>query len=267
MNNMNKSLMAILMGLLPALSFGVDDCAEQARSAMEKAYCQVVAAGFADGLPTLNEFRKNPEKTQRLLLRRHAQRAGVILPEERKSIAAAAVTQAPAEAPKSVAKALPDSDDIPCRVEGDVVICAGQRYQLIGNQGNGQLSPTALTSATQLNLGAFTGDPEDQRALMHYLDESYQQYIEAMIAIGLAASTMSFTKYYHTFIEVRASGANFPERMATMFEYLKKDKQSMAVPEHFTSQRPANINQCRKLNSTTVVCDDVKHNWIYRLNY
>jgi hypothetical protein len=75
---------------------------------------------------------------------------------------------------------------------------------------------------------------------------------------------MSFTKFYHTFIEVQRSGADFAARMATMFEFLKKDKQSMAVQAHFSRERPNTISQCRRLSGTILVCDDVKHNWLYQ---
>lgn len=240
-----------------ALDLSADACSAQAQSAMEQAYCQIKMAGFGASLPTLHEFKRNPEKTQRLLLLRPALRAGVALPEEQKPVP----VRAPA--PPAAEPAMPAA--LPCQVQEDWLLCGSERYRLLGNRANRHLEPLALTSSNQLQLASFSGSETDSAAVLRYLDDSYQSYIEAMVSIGLAASTMSFTKFYHTFIEVQASDASFAGRMATMFEYLKKDKKAMAVQRHFNEQRPQSVSQCRQLNRATVVCDDVKNNWVFRL--
>jgi hypothetical protein len=258
-----------------------EPCSVAARTAMEKAYCEVEKAGFAAALPPLHEFRKNPEKTQRLLLRRPAQRAGVTLPTEQKPSPSAKpkLTRLPTPAaappakssveqsfiPADIRSVIPtDVAQLPCSFQGEEIVCGQQRYLLLGNQANNRLAPDALTSARSLTMAAFRGSPANSADVMKYLDESYPRYIDAMVAIGLGASTMSFTKFYHTFIEVQRSGADFAARMATMFEFLKKDKKSMAVQAHFSRERPTNISQCRRLSGTLLVCDDVKHNWLYQ---
>lgn len=266
---MKKNLFFLSFWAISATCAGVEGCIDQARNEMEKAYCQVEAAGFAAALPTLREFRKNPEKTQRLLLRRPAQRAGVSLPPERKPAAAEAnreVAKKPRSAAETSHSAVGDRVELPCQLQENVMMCSKQQYRLLGNQNNSQLNSAALSSATQLSLPDFAGDPADKDALMDYLEEGYRRYIEAMVTIGLAGSTMSFTKFYHTFMEVEAGGANFSKRMATMFEFLKRDKQSIAVKAHFSEERPTKISQCRRLNHAIIICDDVKHNWVFSRN-
>lgn len=234
---------------------------DQARNGLEKAYCQIEAAGAATSLPPLGEFRKNPEKTQRLLLRRPAKRAGVSLPPEPQPVSEPVANS---EVVKAHRPAVGGGAALPCQLQEDLMVCGGQRYHLLGNQSNNRLDSAALSSATQLRLPDFVGDPADEDALMNYLEKSYQRYIESMVAIGLAASTMSFTKFYHTFMEVQTGGADFSKRMATMFEFLKKDKQSMAVQAHLSEERPTDVSLCRGLSQALVVCDDVKHNWVFR---
>ena len=57
-------------------------CAALARTPLEQAYCKIRAANPGAVLPSLQELRRNPEKTQRLLLRRPAEQAGISLPPE-----------------------------------------------------------------------------------------------------------------------------------------------------------------------------------------
>lgn len=238
------------------------NCAGQARNPMEKTYCQVLAAGAGSSLPPLREFRKNPEKTQRLLLRRPAERAGVSLPAPS---VARAVAPAPAE-PESDQGNQPLGSSLRslCKLEPEVVVCAQQQYHLLANRANNQLPESALSAANRLQLSDYAGSYTDTSALLTYLDDSYTRYIHAMISIGLAASTMSFTKFYHTYNEVQKNSGDFAERMAVMFEYLKKDKQTIAVAAHPNERRPLDLDLCRKLDHRTIVCDDVKNNWVYR---
>lgn len=249
-------LAAAVLWYLGVQSVSADACEDGAGEPLEKAYCQVKAAGFGAALPPLHEFKRNPVKTQRLLLLRPAQRAGVSLPQ--------------APAPKATAKPPPASTDpapagLSCLIREESLLCGEQRYQLLGNRANRHLAASALTSANQLQLAPFLGRSNDQAAVMSYLKDSYRSYIEAMVSIGLAASTMSFTKFYHTFVETQGGEATFAQRMATMFEFLKQDKKTMAVQAHFNAQRPQSISQCRRLSEAIIVCDDVKNNWVFQL--
>ena len=248
-----------------------DDCKDQARDDLEVAYCAVKAAGQGGTLPSLSEFRRNPPKTQHLLLARPAKRAGVTLPKlpsvPKKQIAESSLPKAEPqlkpEVKKTSARNLSKALST-CQVRAQTIVCGQRLFQLLGNKQNAQLAAHALGDNNRLLITEYEGNSQD--ALLDYLDVSYTRYIEAMVSIGLAASTMSFTKFYHTYREVSASGGDFPARMATMFEYLKKDKKSMSVAKHFNAQRPQSIEQCRSLTATLWVCDDVKNNWVFTAN-
>lgn len=254
--------MAAFLLFYGAPAAGDANCAGQARNPMEQAFCQVLAAGVGASLPPLREFRKNPEKTQRLLLRRPAERAGVKLPAP---AVAPAVAAAPAEPKSNSVNQSPGASlRSLCELKAEVVVCAEQQYHLLANRPNSQIPQSALSAANRLQLSNYAGSHTDTAALLAYLDDSYTRYMEAMISIGLAASTMSFTKFYHTYNEVQKNRGDFAERMAVMFEYLKKDKKTIAVAAHPSQRRPLDLDLCRKLNRRTIVCDDVKHNWVYR---
>lgn len=253
----NNSMLLLILWFYSVAAIAAEDCSGTITDSLEKVYCQLQQSGQGAGLPSLRDFRRNPPKTQRLLLQRPAERAGIVLPQGQKS------APQPAHVPAADADATPDAMAA-CEINTGAIICGHRRYVLLDNLPNSRLDPAALTKDNQLRLPSFSGSVNDREQLMGYLDQSYQLYLEAMISIGLAASTMSFTKFYHTFMDVQASGADFTGRMATMFEYLKKDKKAMAVRPQLTPQRPVNLRQCRMLNPELTVCDDVKHNWLYR---
>lgn len=96
-----------------------------------------------------------------------------------------------------------------------------------------------------------------------YLEQSYLQYIDKMVSIGLAGVTMSYTKFHHFYDEASKSGTSFPDRMAAMFEYLKKDKQALAVDTRGHASGPDSLSACYQLDDEYIICDDVATNWIY----
>lgn len=253
---------------------GGDSCVNQARTPMERAYCKIVAANTGAVLPSLQELRRNPEKTQRLLLRRPARQAGVELPPETASRpapskpAVSAPQQKTSVRPGAPTQAAP----IPaaggslshCELRGVIIRCGANQFRLQGNLPNSRLRAGALTPANKITFAEFTGARTDQAQVMAYLYDIYRLYIEAMLDIGLGASTMSFTKFYHTFMEAEAKGTRFDKRLAAMFEFLKKDKASMGVQAHYNDELPQNLTQCMSLSETLLVCDDVQQNWVYK---
>lgn len=268
---------------LPALllSLGVEAqgtaCEEQARTPLERTYCKIRAANPSAVLPSLQELRRNPEKTQRLLLRRPAEQAGISLPPEaRRPVAPAASPQRAASKPalpKPDAQIEPARTEAPaasttslsgCELRSDSIRCGAERYQLQGNLPNSRLAPDALDEAQRVVFAEYRGDTANRSALMEYASRAYLQYIEAMLAIGLGASTMSFTKFYHTFTEAQAKGARFGERLTSMFDFLKKDKASMGVQTHYNDALPDSLAQCMRLSDLVLVCDNVQQNWVYR---
>lgn len=248
-------------------------CAAQARTPMEQAFCKILAANPSAALPSLQELRRNPEKTQRLLLRRPAEQAGISLPPESKP-KPAAPPQAPAVSPPRPATRAANNMAEPSRVESDSLAgcdfggtsirCGSERFKLQGNLPNSRLAPGALAPEARVSFAEYTGGNGDQAALMAYASATYLRYIEAMLDIGLGASTMSFTKFYHTFTDAQAKGARFGERLAAMFDFLKKDKATIGVQPHYNDALPEDLRQCMAISEILLVCDNVQQNWVYR---
>jgi hypothetical protein len=260
------------------MSFAVEaqdgGCLAQARTPLEQAYCKIRAANPSAALPTLQELRRNPEKTQRLLLRRPAEQVGIKLPPE----TAAPQTRTAAPAPRTATVAEParaaSSQASPARMQtGDLagcelmasgIRCGAERYQLQGNLPNSRLAPGILDAEKRVLFAEYQGSAGDSSALMDYAIGAYGRYIEAMLDIGLGSSTMSFTKFYHTFMEAQAKGTRFGERLTAMFDFLKKDKANMGVQSHYNDALPESIEQCMGLSEQLLVCDNVQQNWVYK---
>lgn len=252
------------------------NCAEQARTPLEQTYCKVRAANPAAALPSLQEFRRNPEKTQRLLLRRPAEQAGITLPPETQAKAKPPASPPPAPqasnnafvrsaavAKESSREKLAEGSLSECELRETIIRCGGERYQLQGNQPNRRLSRGALDPDNPVMFAEYQGAPGDAAELHSYAAETYRHYIDSMLNIGLGASTMSFTKFYHTLMDAQAKGTKFGKRMSEMFVFLKKDKAALGVQSHYNNALPEGIHQCMRLSDQLIVCDDVQQNWVY----
>jgi len=273
--------MILYLGLLGALLIfspitfaqtSTGNCADQARTELERAYCKIKAANSGGTLPSLEELRRNPEKTQRLLLRRPAEQAGIKLPPE------AAHKPSPKPVPKaSVAGAAREPADIPptpeaagsgslshCQLSGASIRCGKEQFRLQGNLPNNRLLHGVLDPDRPIDFAEFSGNAADPTQVMPYLSTTYQRYLEAMLDIGLGAATMSFTKFHHTFMEAQGKGTQFGKRLSTMFEFLKKDKASMGVQAHYNDEMPESLAQCMGLGEQLLVCDNVQQNWVYK---
>ena len=262
-----------LLGLLclacPALAQSQKACLEQARSELEKVFCEVKTSRHGRALPALHDFRRNPPQTQILLLKRPAARLGLVLPKfkptSRKKPASKLSTQS---SPKK-REVKPDARlshgrlTGMCALQGRELTCGGARYRLANNLSNKNLQSGALTAMNRLVMPAYQGDVQDGAAVQQYLGSVYPLYLQKMLDIGLGASTMSFTKFFHTFVEVKRLGAPFAKRMASMYEHLKKDKQTIASRSRYGKPYPDDLNQCDAIGHRFIVCDDVKHNWVY----
>lgn len=249
-------------------------CVSQARTELERAYCKILAANAGGALPSLQELRRNPEKTQRLLLRRPAEQAGIKLPPE------TAAKPTPKPTPKTPARQTagarqsttiapsPESSGSNslshCQLMGTSIRCGGEQFRLQGNVPNNRLAHGALDPAQKILFAEFSDDAADPSQAMSYLSATYQRYLEAMLEIGLGGSTMSFTKFHHTFMEAQSKGTQFGERLSTMFEFLKKDKASMGVQAHYNDELPQSLAQCMGLGDHLLVCDNVQQNWVYK---
>lgn len=266
-----------LLGASPFSSACVDPAPE---TEFEKIYCQIKAKGRGDDLPEYQEFRRNPTQTQALLLRRPARKLGIQLPDSNSnkpsSLASTPVIQsqepeidvaAPTRpaAPPAAKKPVATSHSLDaCALDQEVITCGTQQYELQINRSNKHLPADALGPGNQLVLpsrqsAAFAGASDH-----YYLSQTYVNYIEKMIDIGLADATMSFTKYVATWEDIKSNNGDFSLRFAQMYELLKQERQTNAVKSRYNNNFPESIKQCMGLSSTLIVCDNVMQNWIYR---
>jgi hypothetical protein len=269
--------MFCLSAFLLSLAVEAQDsgCMAQARTPLEQTYCKIRATNPSAALPTLQELRRNPEKTQRLLLRRPAEQAGIKLPPETVAPQARPAAPSPKTAPATEPSRATTASPVPsarmqigdlaeCELLSSSIRCGAERYQLQGNVPNSRLAPGVLDPEKRVLFAEYQGSAGDSSALMEYATGAYRRYIEAMLEIGLGSSTMSFTKFYHTFMEAQARGTRFGERLTAMFDFLKKDKASMGVQSHYNDALPESIALCMGLSEQILVCDNVQQNWVYK---
>lgn len=247
-----SAVIVALLWITPAWS-----CVEQAQTELERVFCQIKQRS-GKNLPSLGEFRQNPEKTQRLLLRRPAKKLGLTLPQAKPGPAVSSSPQ-PAAAKLTTPPEVNTLED--CQLLDETIRCGQQNYRLVRNIANRDLSSGALRD-TVLTLPPFTADA-DAFQQKQQLQKYYESYIEAMLTIGLAEVTMSFTKFSYLYGDVKAQGGDFAQRMNSMFDFLKNDKAQMPVKGRQKSIFPADISYCQALNTSIVLCDNVAENWIY----
>jgi len=274
--SLRRTLLFAHLLFVPPLSFAQEGgCLDRARTPMEQAYCKIRAANPGAALPSLQELRRNPEKTQRLLLRRPAEQAGIALPPESPAAAKRPAVAPATKMPSSSGPATPSAADpllkpsdsgslSGCELHDVRIRCGSDNFQLQGNLPNSRLSRDALDTQKPVVFAEFAGDTRDQAAVMEYTSAAYRRYIEAMLDIGLGSATMSFTKFYHTFMDAQAKGTHFGERLGAMFEFLKKDKAAMGVQAHYNDALPQSLEQCMALGDALVVCDNIQQNWVYK---
>lgn len=256
-----------VMGLLWAS--GVMAC--QHRTALEQVYCQLASKGVQ--LPSLEDFRRNPPQMQYLLLKRPAAARGIALPAlaakrkvkpEVRSEARRVTPAVQAPEPSAVQRqnnAAPSPRREACQLQRDTIVCGAERYRLVLNKLNRELSPGSLGELNVLRLPAYQ---KQHHSLNTYLTNSYQHYIEKMMSIGLGASTMSFTKFHYTWQQSQQHGHDFSERFNLVFEYLKKDKRSMGVQPSYDDALPQKMSWCESLDARLWVCDNSDRNWVYQ---
>ncbi len=255
--------LVLTSGVLAPGALAQGDCHSFALTEFEQLYCKLNAQSPGSVPGSLQEFRNNPPATQRLLLRRPAERMGLPLPAPARPVrtapekAAKTTPEAPVREPVGTQKS-PNLGD--CRLQGAAIHCNAQVYTLLSNVNNSRLSPTALTQSNRLILG---GTPAPD-AVDDWLQDSYVRYLDAMIAIGLAGETLSYTKFHHLYQEADAAGLSFAQRMTDMYEYLKKDKQTLAVRAGHADGLPKALTDCYQPSQRYIVCDNVRVNWIYR---
>lgn len=277
-----KSLiMIITLGWI--LSASADDaCLVSARSDLERVYCEVIERGGGAGLPSELDFKRNDPQVQALLLKRPATRLGLKVPApgsgSRPAPAKSAVkTTAPSvenspenradssggQQPASTTNSVAERSLAKCQLQGEALLCPGRRFELATNQNNRELLPGVLEDSNTLSLPSFEGDRNDDEAVRRYLSDAYDIYIPKMLAIGLGATTMSFTAFHNAFHSIEDGGVDFAERLEQTYQLLKQDKKTMAVKARYHDELPDSINLCTEISRDIVVCDNVGKNWIY----
>jgi len=267
----------------------------------EKVFCELKRKGKGHTLPNIYEFRKNPPLTQAFLLKKPAERAGIKLvipsrenretlrrqkelllgsdpeatkqvaretlpPSESKTIALPAQTQVKEEQPEQTVQEIIEivqySDVLSsCQQRGLAVNCADGHYELLGNLPNPKLSSQALSEGNQLSLPVLESDR--QEALPDYLSEAYSVYIEGMMEIGLAASTMTYSKFAQLYQIMQQQGQDFAGRFEVMYTFLKKDKQTIAVSTKREVPEGFALEYCHFLNDKLLACEHKRANYLF----
>lgn len=268
-------LSAVLVGALslmlaqPALA-----CIEGVKSELEKLYCEVVAKGEGQGLPSFDDFRRNPAATQQLLLKRPAKRAGLVMPEiskpaKPKTQHGAHTSGRPAKVagPSALtrsAKPIVPSSLKGCIVTASQIQCGNTRYRLLDNRSNRALNKSALTPQNALKLPTVP-DYRSNLELHNYLQKAYAVYLNKMDAIGLAGATLSYSKFYYIFDDTQQQGQDFVKRFAMMYGFLQKDKSTMAVAKQHKGKKPPALSSCDVIGGDFVTCDSRGYNWVFSL--
>ncbi|WP_238942149.1 hypothetical protein [Marinobacter sediminum] len=272
--NLNRSLLAALvLATASGVAVAEEACSASATTDLERLYCDVVAEGGGQGLPSQADFRRNDPKVQALLLQRPAKRLGLSVP---------AVTAEPAQskpAPASLASSKPvkpDYEQVPseapptrfgqladCALKGERIVCPDRQFKLALNQPNRALAPSVLEDENRLRLRPFEGDRSDEQQVLAYLSSAYDRYIPKMLAIGLGANTMSFTAFHNAFHTLEDGGVDFAERMERTYQLLKQDKLNLAVQARYHDRLPENLALCEVINPEIIVCDNVATNWVF----
>ncbi len=274
-----KSLISVfvLLAAVPVLA-----CIDPPETELEEIYCKIKAKGKGDTLPDFQAFRRNPPSTQALLLRRPAKKLGITLPDTNANAKSAhaskpviesqAMFEPPVTAdtkreepkPRETASTPAFSLQQMCQLQKETITCGSNIYELQINLANRLLPESALSKSNILRLPARESAEYLSMSNHEYLSYAYPIYIEKMVDIGLADATMSFTKFALTYRDIDSKGGSFSKRFAEMYELLKKERQTNAVKSRYNNLYPESLALCMSLNSTFIVCDNVKQNWIYK---
>jgi len=149
-----------------------------------------------------------------------------------------------------------------CSFQQLTIQCANGRYQLIGNKTNQQLPANALADDQKLSLPTYMGAADDTAALDDYLAKAYDRYLGGMTAIGLGASTMSYTKFANLYQYIVGQHLNFADRFETMYQFLKKDKAEIGVSTKLSIAEGFTLQSCNELENF-IACDYQKINYVF----
>jgi len=265
-------------------SAAIPKCFVYAETYYEQIYCEIKARGKGKALPAFVDFKKNNEVTQALLLKRDAValHISIKMPKRhtskkdpasptsklRQNIAPGnqhkfnSKTNAKIKSETRQSRSS-SSNSTPCSFTGNLITCNALKFYQIGNKTNSSLKQGALERQNKIGLTPFIGKQAQQSKIDRYLYQSYVRYIEKMLEIGLGGVTMSFTKFAYLFNDLLEKKVDFASRFETMYSFLKKDKQQLAVSENITPAKHLTINDCFKLTNRIYICDNRARNYVY----
>jgi len=253
-------LLCFIATIVAPLALAGEACLLLAETYHEQLYCELKAMGRGKSLPAWRDFRRNDAVTQALLLKRPAGRVGIEVQMPPRDISPAATEIGPEELSPRAA----DTRSGTCRLQGASLFCGGDEYHLVGNRDNTALRPGALASDNAMNIPQVPGQFDREGAVHSYLVSAYRQYLEKMLDIGLGGSTFTFRKFVYLYRDVTARELDFSQRFETMFGFLKRDKQRMAVNERLPDTGGLEANACEPLDNLLAVCDGGRKNFLFR---
>lgn len=231
-------------------------CFSQAETYYEQIYCEIKAKDQHVSLPSFIDFKKNNEQMQALLLKRKAEALNIPFTMQKKK---SAVSERNKKVDESAEKAYSTN----CQYLERTIKCRDGIFSIVGNKSNAVLQREALSSKNKLEFSKFTGDRNNKTQVLDYLTKCYTLYIEKMVEIGLAGTTMSFTKFYYIFQDLSEQGVDFQQRFETMYAYLKVDKRSISVAENVNPIQGLTIAHCSRLKNNLFTCDNGTTNRVY----
>jgi hypothetical protein len=236
----------------------ISECFLKAETYYEQIYCEIKKQKRGKALPVFVDFKKNNEITQALLLKRDAAALNITIKMPERNI------------PKN--KRTPQAQNFkkiatqnrqPCSFMNNMISCNTLKFFQVGNKTNSGLKKGVLESHNIIGLTSFNGKKSQQRKIQQYLDKSYVLYIEKMLEIGLGGVTMSFTKFSYLFNDLLEKNVDFASRFETMYRFLKKDKQQLAVSEKIPPANHLTIENCYLLTNQIYICDNRVRNYVY----
>jgi hypothetical protein len=251
-------------------------CFLSASTFYEQVYCELQAKGATSGLPPFHQFKRNDETIQAVLLKRPAERAGIVLPLPKKinkpDITPGVVIK-PDPASSATKKPQVNTAEKPsnftinnalaaCQLTAGQILCGDRLFALTGNRLNSRLASSALTADNLMALPVYNG-AGDAESIKQYLAHAYRRYLEKMHDIGLAGVTLTYSKFAFLFEDLRDKGLNFSERFETMYKFLKKDKASMGVSEKMVADSQLTLSDCDLVAENFLVCTRAGRNYLY----
>ena len=275
-----------------------------ARTEQETIFCELKSRGVRS-LPSLSDFRKNSESIQLLLLKKPAAAYGIALPDTIKKEAADNENQEQTAekdnkpvttiVEKNFVETMPRSPEqissfedsaqasgepdysmtadksyfVRCSFLKDEIRCSDAVWKRMFNQAKRRLAEGALDERNVLQLASAVPTGTDQLSDMQYLQRTYPVYLQAMLRIGLADNTISFTKFHNIFKHLKQDRSIFERRFYEMYEYLKQDRQTLMVKKASKKSFQGQAGQCTTYpaHAGFVSCDNVVSNWLFEKQY